>query len=473
MRQMQMSFSTRPSSGRRKGSRKCKKGSTANLIFAGFGSAVYLVAIILLVGLILVIIPAIPPRPFKRLPGCRQDQEVVVSLATVAQRLKYPFPVSMRALLRQSASACATYWVFIPESNEVAAETAFVEIDEEAKRVGRRVYIQFVPDRMSANKFLWSLEALSHPESGSYLPGNLSTTMDNSSRSNVAGGFNLKSSNFRPDGTSWRPVASKTRVLGLTKGESQPSTEQLQAEVGRLRKAEALLFICDDDWLHHPRLLEILLISYTRLKLEKSKTSGTYPESIGDAASTDMDNGKSYNEIAIGTRGYRIRQDLKWGVDPKEFRYHVIEGWQISEPYQVGVATSGKGILISPARALRSFNLSDFGSAPDGAKFVDDIWLNGHLAAAGVPRWVVPLLGSPADMQINGDSPLDRRLAQAEASRWQSNSDAIKYFEKAWESDILYVFGGANGPQYKEVTWRWVLQLRAAFSLLLVQNGLI
>lgn len=79
---------------------------------------------------------------------------------------------------------------------------------------------------------------------------------------------------------------------------------------------------------------------------------------------------------------------------------HVTEGWRIAAPYRTGVATSGKGILLHPRAALGAFNLSDFGEAPGGAHFVDDIWLNGHLALAGVPRWVVPLPGEPADLQV-------------------------------------------------------------------------
>jgi hypothetical protein len=92
--------------------------------------------------------------------------------------------------------------------------------------------------------------------------------------------------------------------------------------------------------------------------------------------------------------------------------WHVIEGWRLAAPYQLGVATSGKGILLAPA-SLGGLNLSDFGDAPGGAHFVDDIWLNGHLAAAGVPRWVVPLPAVPGDMQVGEPAGSTRGAAAA------------------------------------------------------------
>ncbi|KAL4431316.1 hypothetical protein ABPG75_006572 [Micractinium tetrahymenae] len=417
----------------------------------------------LLLFVLAVVLPALPPGrlwPWPHSVSCQQGQEVVISLATVAQRLTTggPFPVALRALLRQTAGDCASIWVFLPRGDRAAAEAAAPALDAAARRAGRLVRLHFVPDRMSANKFLWALEALAHPEPGAALAAGAADA------SNAA----RQHSRFRAVGTSWRPAAEITVVLGLPSGQPQPSTQQLQAEVARLRAAPGggpLLLVCDDDFVHHPRLLETLLAGRQAL-LASGRQGGASSSSGGGSRG-------SGSEVAVGTRGYRVRPDFTWGVLPAEFDRHVTEGWRIASPYQTGVATSGKGILFHPQSALGAFNLSDFGEAPGGAHFVDDIWLNGHLAAAGVPRWVVPLPGEPADMQVNGDSPLDRRLARQQLSRWQANSDAIRFFQAAWEPGLLYRMGGAGGPRLRPALQRALLRARSAWALLLVRAGLL
>ena len=70
----------------------------------------------------------------------------------------------------------------------------------------------------------------------------------------------------------------------------------------------------------------------------------------------------------------------------------------MAAPYAVGVSTANKAYLLNPA-ALAGVNLSDYSTAPAAAHLVDDIWLNGHLAARGVRRFVVPQAGASPDGQ--------------------------------------------------------------------------
>ena len=74
---------------------------------------------------------------------------------------------------------------------------------------------------------------------------------------------------------------------------------------------------------------------------------------------------------------------------------------------------------------------------------------------------------------MNGDSPLDRRLAKAEVSRWKANTDAIRFFKAYWEADILYQYGGVGGPALRSRAWRLLLEARGAVTLLLVKAGLL
>lgn len=170
---------------------------------------------------------------------------------------------------------------------------------------------------MSANKFLWALEALAHPEPGAALAG-AATHARNAARQH---------SRFRPDGASWRPIAGSTLVLGLPHGQPQPSTQQLQAEVAGLRAAPGggpLLLVCDDDFVHHPRLLETLLAGRQALLATGARRQAEWQGRSaggglrsGGGSGGDGGSGEG-GEVAVGTRGYRVRPDFTWGVLPAE-----------------------------------------------------------------------------------------------------------------------------------------------------------
>lgn len=89
---------------------------------------------------------------------------------------------------------------------------------------------------------------------------------------------------------------------------------------------------------------------------------------------------------------------------------------------------------------------------------------------AALPSLLPFLSGLP---QVNGDSPLDRRLARQQVTRWQANSDAIRFFRAAWEPGLLYRMGGAGGPRLRPVLARALLRARSAWTLLLVRAGLL
>jgi dihydroorotate dehydrogenase len=74
---------------------------------------------------------------------------------------------------------------------------------------------------------------------------------------------------------------------------------------------------------------------------------------------------------------------------------------------------------------------------------------------------------------VNGDSPLDRRLAKAEVSRWKANTDAIRFFKAYWEADITYQFGGMGGPALRSRALRLLLEVRGAVALFLVRAGFL
>lgn len=74
----------------------------------------------------------------------------------------------------------------------------------------------------------------------------------------------------------------------------------------------------------------------------------------------------------------------------------------------------------------------------------------GNLAAAGAPRWVIPLF---SDALICGRerSDLDHRVrGEFDLDRGAANRAVLKHFANAWESDLYYTFGGRrNQPHWR------------------------
>lgn len=91
--------------------------------------------------------------------------------------------------------------------------------------------------------------------------------------------------------------------------------------------------------------------------------------------------------------------------------------------------------------------LSDFHDAPDGARWMDDVWINGHLARAGVPRLVVPFdehqitynsyfPGLTLDTIRLRSSAKYQQPKRANSAREAANNQALSYFYSDW--DVLW-----------------------------------
>ncbi|CAF1364535.1 unnamed protein product [Rotaria sordida] len=126
-------------------------------------------------------------------------------------------------------------------------------------------------------------------------------------------------------------------------------------------KSQAIMICDDDDQYYHPYALATL-----------NKYSTKYENSI------------------IGFRGWRVREDLIWGVEGKyEIGYHVIEFPYLSEVYRVGVLTANYGYLIRSS--FFDFHIyQDFNQVSGDIRHVDDIWLNGQASKLNIPRYVIP-----------------------------------------------------------------------------------
>jgi hypothetical protein len=124
---------------------------------------------------------------------------------------------------------------------------------------------------------------------------------------------------------------------------------------------------------------------------------------------------------ALGLRGCRLSGDLT----PKDLRH--VFGTAIVAPTAVDLLMGTWGMLLPPG-ALDEAELGDFTGWPPQARWVDDVWISGHLARRGVGRLVVPARCLPLDIRsargaaltfgINRDGGNDRAAIEAFRPWW-------------------------------------------------------
>ena len=93
--------------------------------------------------------------------------------------------------------------------------------------------------------------------------------------------------------------------------------------------------------------------------------------------------------VALGYRGWILRP----GVDPRDLDH--VFATALKQPVDVDVLFGTWGYLVPPG-ALDSA-AHDFEGYPPETRWVDDVWISGHLARRGVPRKVVPARALPLE----------------------------------------------------------------------------
>jgi hypothetical protein len=94
----------------------------------------------------------------------------------------------------------------------------------------------------------------------------------------------------------------------------------------------------------------------------------------------------AFPDAALGLRGFAVPPSRR-RADCREFA-----GEDVESPTRTDVLQGCGGVLVRP----RFFDaaLFDHDAAPPEAWFVDDVWVSGHLARRGVPRYVLPYPGA-------------------------------------------------------------------------------
>jgi hypothetical protein len=98
----------------------------------------------------------------------------------------------------------------------------------------------------------------------------------------------------------------------------------------------------------------------------------------------------------------------------------------VPRDHAVDVLFGTWGYLIPPGTL--GAGVHDFGSAPQEARWADDIWISGHLARAGVPRIVFP------SDQLPIETAASYRAALTKGINWSGENDRVtaEFFEADW-----------------------------------------
>lgn len=128
-------------------------------------------------------------------------------------------------------------------------------------------------------------------------------------------------------------------------------------------------------------------------------------------------------DAALTLRGCRVPPSRRWR-DCREFK-----GAGLRDPAPTDIVQGCAGILVRP----RFFDeaLFDYRDAPEGAFYVDDLWISGHLARRRVPAWVLPFAGPFVYLSasVTFRAP---RLDRGE-NRSGANADAVlEHFAGEW-----------------------------------------
>jgi hypothetical protein len=129
-------------------------------------------------------------------------------------------------------------------------------------------------------------------------------------------------------------------------------------------------------------------------------------------------------DAAVCARGYRVPPDMDHSRRTTRF------GTRIGQPEAVEVMQGASGFLIRKRFAVEG--LFDYDAAPPEAFFNDDIWLGGHLAKAGIERFVVPFENRYARVEPRtARGTLSLHLGENMDNR--NNETLYRFFSEYWK----------------------------------------
>ena len=140
-----------------------------------------------------------------------------------------------------------------------------------------------------------------------------------------------------------------------------------------------------------------------------------------DALETYLHYHRHFPDAVLAFRGTPMPKDLVWR-GPKMTR-----GDRLREPRKVAIITGCGSYFIQP----RFFDeqLWDYSSAPDGAFYMDDIWISGCLDRRGVRKYIVP---TSRMMRTVFRQRWTMTLHDVPNGRYYNNNEVIGFFADSW-----------------------------------------
>ena len=141
-----------------------------------------------------------------------------------------------------------------------------------------------------------------------------------------------------------------------------------------------------------------------------------------DALETYLHYNEQLPEAALCFRGAAMPRNLDWRTAK------MVRASELREPQPTAVITGCGSYLIQP----RFFDelLWDYSQAPQGAFYMDDIWISGCLTRRNVKRYVVP---ASAMMRSVLRQRRTLSLHDVPEGRQYHNNETIAFFGKTWD----------------------------------------
>ena len=163
-----------------------------------------------------------------------------------------------------------------------------------------------------------------------------------------------------------------------------------------------LYVVVDDDTLYPPRLLETL-----------ASWSARFPDAT------------------LSSTGWPVTRS---GTYPHWTENYLVYGNELYAPHAVSIVRGNCGFAVK-AKFFDDALWRTMDAAPPGATIMDDVWISGHLARRGVPRFVVPSDGDQFTRTPHFENvvTLDGNLGKGVTDRKQANEAGLRHFKDDWD----------------------------------------
>jgi hypothetical protein len=190
-----------------------------------------------------------------------------------------------------------------------------------------------------------------------------------------------------------------------------------------LRLPRVRILYCRKDWgpatKFIPVVQEELAAGRTASLIMVVDDDRVYPR---DSLETYLYYSKRLSDAALCFRGAAIPRSFDWR-DAK-----MIRARELRQPQPAAVMTGCGSYLIQP----RFFDdsLWNYSNAPNGAFYMDDIWISGWLSRGGVKRYIVP---ASAMMRSVWRQRRTLSLHDVPNGRQYHNNETIAFFSDTWD----------------------------------------